>query len=123
LHLTIRRSRAQQSRDESALHFERAIMNEIDIESIVGKFISDTFLFHFDDSVTPASDLFDAALIDSFGFVQLIAFIEDFFNIKISEDELASDDIRCLNGIVMIVRRAQAQANLAIPAQAKQTST
>lgn len=95
-------------------------MNDNSVREIVGKFMSDTFLFDFDTKITPHSDLFEAGFIDSFGFVQLIGFIEEFFQIEISEDELASDEIRSLNGIIAIVSRAQAQALLDSSGEAKQ---
>ncbi|MBS0245094.1 MAG: acyl carrier protein [Proteobacteria bacterium] len=70
--------------------------------------MSETFLFEFDATVTPDTNLFDAGLIDSFGFTQLVAFLEETFAITLTEDDFASDDISSLNGIVRIVNRLRA---------------
>ncbi|MBS0534432.1 MAG: acyl carrier protein [Proteobacteria bacterium] len=83
-------------------------MEDESLRQSIAKFMSETFLFEFDTTVTPDTNLFDAGLIDSFGFTQLIAFLEETFAITLTEDDFASDDISSLNGIVRIVNRLRA---------------
>jgi len=83
-------------------------MEDESLRQSIAKFMNETFLFEFDAAVTPDTNLFDAGLIDSFGFTQLIAFLEETFAIALTEDEFASEDISSLNGIVRIVGRLRA---------------
>lgn len=83
-------------------------MNDAVLAPTIAKFITDTFLFEFDDAVTPDTNLFEAGLIDSFGFTQLIAFLEETYGVTLTEDELTSEDIASLNGLEKIVKRLQA---------------
>ena len=83
-------------------------MNDAMLRPTIAKFITETFLFEFDSNVTADTNLFETGLLDSFGFTQLIAFLEETFDITLSEDEFSSDDIGSLNGLVRIVTRLRA---------------
>ena len=51
------------------------------------------------DGVDDQTDLMDAGIVDSFTFMQLVGFLEKEFDIKISNNEIASDRLRSLAGI------------------------
>jgi acyl carrier protein len=60
----------------------------------IRQYLADTLLIEFgtaDGAVAEDQNLFESGLIDSFGFVQLVAFLEKEFDIKISDDEVLSD--------------------------------
>lgn len=80
-------------------------MNDAVLRPTIARFITETFLFEFDSSITADTNLFETGLLDSFGFTQLIAFLEETFDITLSEDEFSSDDMSSLNGLVRIVTR------------------
>jgi len=80
-------------------------MSQDDIQLAISQYMTEAFLFDFDESITETSNLFKQGLIDSFGFVQLIGFIEERFGLSFSEDDLASDEIVSLAGIAAMVRR------------------
>lgn len=54
-------------------------------------FMNETFLLEFNDNITEDTDLFKAGVIDSFGYLKLIKFLEKEFNIKFSEDEILAN--------------------------------
>lgn len=85
-------------------------MDAADFETAIARFINETFLFDFDAETTSATDLFEAGLIDSFGFVQLVSFLEETFSIEVTEDDLVSDDVNSLEGLVKMVRRLKTEA-------------
>jgi D-alanine--poly(phosphoribitol) ligase subunit 2 len=60
----------------------------------IRQYLADTLLIEFgaaDGAVAEEENLFESGLIDSFGFVQLVAFLEKEFDIKITDDEVMSD--------------------------------
>jgi acyl carrier protein len=62
----------------------------------IRQYLSETLLIEFaDDSsgISEGANLFESGHIDSFGFVQLVAFLEKEFAINISDDELLSDSL------------------------------
>ncbi len=75
------------------------------IEDEIKSFMNKEFLFEFDEKdVTYDTNLFSGGYIDSFGFVQLISFLEKKFEIKITDEELLSDSFNTLNKIIRFVR-------------------
>ncbi|WP_275466511.1 acyl carrier protein [Streptomyces noursei] len=50
--------------------------------------MEDRFLVEFGEDVTPDTDLFKAGVMDSFGYLQLMDFLEAEFGVKISPDEI-----------------------------------
>ena len=62
----------------------------------IRQYLAETLLIEFGDEPTGVAadaNLFESGLIDSFGFVQLVAFLEKEFDIKISDDEVLSDSL------------------------------
>lgn len=60
----------------------------------IRQYLAETLLIEFGDDPSATSEdtnLFESGLIDSFGFVQLVSFLEKTFDIKISDDEVMSD--------------------------------
>ncbi len=51
-------------------------------------YMEDRFLVEFGEDVTPDTDLFKAGVMDSFGYLQLMDFLEAEFGVKISPDEI-----------------------------------
>lgn len=73
------------------------------LEDEIRRFISRTFLFEFGAEVTADSDLFNAGLIDSYGFIDLVAFLEQTYGVSLSDDDLASPQMATLSGITHLV--------------------
>ncbi len=61
------------------------------IEVKIQNFIEESFLVEFDEELNPKTNLFVAGVIDSFGYIQLIKFLEKEFDIKFDEDEILTD--------------------------------
>ncbi|MEV8326828.1 phosphopantetheine-binding protein [Kitasatospora sp. NPDC059811] len=51
-------------------------------------YLEDRFLFEFDDVITPDTDLFKAGVIDSFGYVRMMKFLESEFSVEISPEDI-----------------------------------
>lgn len=60
----------------------------------IRNYLAETLLIELGNGgVDEDQNLFESGLIDSFGFVQLVAFLEKEFDIKISDDEVLSDSL------------------------------
>lgn len=77
----------------------------------IQQFIEKTFLFKFEDGISEEANLFELKIIDSFGYIQLIAYLEKEFNIKFAEKEFLSNELVSLSGIVERVLKKQSYSN------------
>ena len=66
-------------------------------------FIESKFVCQFGpNGIGADDDLFQLGVIDSFGLVELVSFVESTFGIELSEDELLSPELASLNGMVRL---------------------
>lgn len=69
----------------------------------IRSFLEETFLIEFGTEADDTTDLFAAGYIDSYGYIELVSFLEAEHPIKITDDELASDALTSLAKIVQFV--------------------
>ena len=79
------------------------------IKPILMKHMEEAFLFRFDGEITESTDLFVSGIIDSHGYISLVQYIQKTFDVKFSRDELLSNVITSLSGIVAVVEAKLAQ--------------
>ena len=72
-------------------------------------FIEEQFLIEFDETFPETSDLFKEGVMDSFGYVQLIRFLEEEFGIRFSEQEMTGGVMVSLTQIEQAVERKLSQ--------------
>lgn len=75
------------------------------MEDKIRKFIEESFLVEFGDSLNEDSDLFKEGVMDSFGYIQLCRFLESEFGITFSEQEMATNVLVNLSSIRAFVAR------------------
>ena len=75
-------------------------------KEIIRDFIIDTFLMG-KGSIKDDDSLFERNVIDSFGLLELIAFIEKQFNIRVHPGEIRIENFDSLKKIVKLVIRRQ----------------
>ena len=85
----------------SYLIFLNFIMNNS--KEIVKDFIVDNFLFGNANKLDTDTPLFEKGIIDSTGVLELLAFIEENFNIKVSDEELVLSNFSSINAIEKFV--------------------
>ena len=74
------------------------------IETIKGD-ISAKFKIPFNDKVTVDTNLIEAGMIDSFGVVELICYLEERFAVKFTDDDLLSSEIAVVSGMADLVQK------------------
>lgn len=82
-----------------------------DIERQVRLLIEDNFLFREDRStLSDTESLIDAGLIDSTGILELVAVLEERFNIEVADADLVPANFDSIGRIVAYVARVRATA-------------
>ncbi len=77
------------------------------VRQTVTKFLSSHFRVDFGE-VSEQTDLFQEGLIDSFGFVELVAFLEKTFSIRFDEKEFTTNSLNTVANIVATVEKKTA---------------
>ncbi|OGU64869.1 MAG: acyl carrier protein [Ignavibacteria bacterium RBG_16_36_9] len=70
-----------------------------DHKELVRAFIVDNFLFGDGDKLAIDTPLFDKGIIDSTGVLELIAFIEENFNVTVADEELVQSNFSSISAI------------------------
>lgn len=73
------------------------------MEQIIKKFILENFLYGEGDLKNDES-LFESGIIDSLGFIKLLAFIEKTFDVSIDMSEVTIENFNTINQIVETIR-------------------
>jgi len=63
------------------------------------------FKVKLEDGVNEQTDLFLEGLIDSFGFVELVTFLEETFQIHFEESEIKFESLNTVSNIVATVKK------------------
>ena len=71
----------------------------INYSEVVKQFIIDNFLFGDGAKIANDTPLFEKGIIDSTGVLELVAFIEDNFNVTVTDEELVQENFSSLNAI------------------------
>lgn len=74
------------------------------IKEKITKFLGSHFKVNFSE-VNDQTDLFQEGLIDSFGFVELVAFLEKTFSIRFDEKEFTTNSLNTVANMVETVKK------------------
>lgn len=70
----------------------------------IRKFITENFLFGQDDGGLTDNDSFlEKGIIDSTGVLELVAFIEETFGVKVEDHELIPENLDSINNLISFV--------------------
>jgi len=79
-----------------------------DAREKIRQFICDSFLFGGDDQFLDADSFLEMGIIDSTGVLELVAFLEDGWNLTIDDAELVPDNLDSIDRIVQFIEQKQA---------------
>ena len=81
------------------------------IRAALRSYVLDNHLFTDDGSRLNDSDSFlETGILDSTGIMELIAFVEETFNMKVSDDDMVPDNLDSIDNLVAYVERHRAPA-------------
>ena len=73
------------------------------IKEKILSFMEETFLLEFNDDITEDTDLFRAGIINSFGYIKFINYLESEFEIKFTEEEILSNVFVTFSSVIECV--------------------
>lgn len=73
----------------------------VEIAARLRTFMEERFLI--DDTLGPDVDLFEAGIVDSFGLIEMVAFLESDFAVSFSKQDFMSPRLSTLAGIAGLV--------------------
>ena len=76
-------------------------MNRIREE--IRDFVVENFLFGKGDGLTDGDSFLEKGIIDSTGVLELVAFLEEKYGIKVEDDELIPDNLDSIENLVRFV--------------------
>jgi acyl carrier protein len=75
------------------------------IETTVRSFIADNFYVRDIDALSSDASLLRRGIVDSTGVLELTAFLESAFAIKVADDEIVPENLDTIDAIVAFVAR------------------
>ncbi len=85
---------------------ERVLASPQAIRAQVRQYVRDNFLIGADEVQLGDDDSFSALqVIDSFGVIELISFLEKAFRIKVEDAEMVPGNLDSVNGVVRYLQR------------------
>lgn len=74
------------------------------IRNEIANFLEGKFLFRFNEKgINGSTNLFKENVIDSFGLIELITFLEQSYSIQFAEEDLTSPLLGSLDGLLALV--------------------
>jgi len=88
----------------------------VSVEKEISDFIIENFLFGEKDCQLSGDDSFmEQGIIDSTGVLELVAFVERTYGIKVKNDELVPDNLDSVNKLVRFIdRKTRAEENAGV---------
>jgi acyl carrier protein len=77
----------------------------MDIRETVRAFIIDNFLFGDAGELENETSFLDNGVIDSTGMLELITYLEEYFNIRIEDEEMLPENMDSLNNVTAFLER------------------
>lgn len=68
-------------------------------------FVEEHFLVELGKDFEGSTNLFEARIIDSFGFIELVRFLESRFQIRIKDTDLISGELTSIQSMVNLVEQ------------------
>ncbi len=84
-------------------------MGDLTIQQQVEQFIRDNF-FYEGDAIDPDASFIETGIIDSTGVLELVAFLEETWGIRVANEDLTPENLDSLAKIEAFVRRKMAEA-------------
>jgi len=77
------------------------------IRDEIRQFITEKFLFNSDDPPADDVSLLETNIVDSVGILEIVAFLESHFKIKVEDEELTAGNLDSINKIASFIERKQ----------------
>ncbi|HOE14499.1 MAG TPA: acyl carrier protein [Candidatus Saccharicenans sp.] len=75
------------------------------IKDEIKQFITEKFLFNSDDPPGDDVSLLETNIVDSVGILEIVAFLESHFKIKVEDEELTAANLDSINRIANFIEK------------------
>ena len=75
------------------------------IKDEIKQFITEKFLFNSDDPPGDDVSLLETNIVDSVGILEIVAFLESHFKIKVDDEELTAANLDSINRIANFIKK------------------
>ncbi len=75
------------------------------IKDEIKQFITEKFLFNSDDPPGDDVSLLETNIVDSVGILEIVAFLESHFKIKVEDEELTAANLDSINRIANFIKK------------------
>jgi acyl carrier protein len=82
-------------------------MSKSNLEQI-REFVTENFLLGRTEPLSDDASFLDEGIIDSTGVLELVAFVEQRFNLKVKDEELTTDNLDTITSVANYVARKHA---------------
>ena len=86
------------------------VTSQVEIADVIERFIRKQFRITETGLALRDAHMFESGFVDSAGVVELIAFLESTFKIRLGDDEVFSEEFTTINGIAAIVGQMASRA-------------
>ena len=73
----------------------------------IKEFVVENFLFGEGDKLNDNTNFFEESIIDSTGILELVCFVEETYNLTISDDEIVEQNFSSVNNVTTFVEKKQ----------------
>ena len=73
----------------------------------IKEFVIENFLFGEGDKLNDNTNFFEESIIDSTGILELVCFVEETYNLTISDDEIVEQNFSSVNNVTTFVEKKQ----------------
>ena len=74
------------------------------VEKKIRNFIEENFILDGNDNLSTEDSLLEKGIIDSTGVLELVAFIEETYNVKIKDEELIPENLDSIKNITGFIQ-------------------
>ncbi|HDZ24169.1 MAG: acyl carrier protein [Deltaproteobacteria bacterium] len=71
----------------------------MDVAGAVRSFIVEYFLFGDDENLNDHTSFIEEAIVDSTGILELVAFVEETFSIRVEDEELIPENLDSISSV------------------------
>lgn len=73
----------------------------------IKEFVVENFLFGEGDKLDENTDFFESSIIDSTGILELVCFVEETYDLSVSDDEIVQENFSSVNNVANFVEKKQ----------------
>ncbi len=75
----------------------------------IKEFVVENFLFGEGDKLEDNTDFFESSIIDSTGILELVCFVEETYDLSISDDEIVQENFSSVKNVSDFVSKKQSE--------------